>query len=350
MIYFEYDQPKAASFFAAEEYVMQTIQPSEAALLLWRIDDTVVIGANQIAKAECDLAYAKAAGITIARRPSGGGAIFADRGTLEYTIILPYGESAPAVEQNHRLSKSEDVTAKASADPKSFVQDWLAGPVIETIARFGAKASLEGRNDILIDGKKVSGVSQYVRNGYICSHGTLLFDADMEKLARVLTVDREKIETKAIASVRSRVTNISDHIGEKGFERFREVLIECYGAKGGLSRRKFEPGELARIDEITRGRYDTPEWNFGREPAFTFTNRKRFPGGTIEVFLDIKGGEIRDARIAGDFLALRPVAELEEALRGTPHREDAVLEALRMTDVSACLGSLGEQELLGVLF
>ena len=114
MIYFEYEPAEAAAYFAAEEYIMQTVRPAEAALLLWRIDDTVVIGANQLARAECDLAYAEAAGVTIARRPSGGGAIFSDRQTLEYTIILPYG---------------------AGEDAKSFVREWLAPPVIAAIAR-----------------------------------------------------------------------------------------------------------------------------------------------------------------------------------------------------------------------
>jgi len=401
-----------AFYFAAEEYVMNVVKPQEPALILWITDDVVMLGVNQIAKAECDLIYAKEAGIDIVRRPSGGGAIFTDSGTLQYTVIVPYEENS---------------------DVRDYVRVWLAEPLTQTLAGYGISASYEGRNDVVIDGRKISGTAQHIRGGYICSHGSLLFDTDLEKLVRVLTVDREKIQTKAVASVSARVTKIIDHIhakkdGEGGSERpvpavkntelrdFREAFIRSYAKINLTARREaassefktpdkengmlhespanneasskaynkasneasnkasneanneayneayktdgdlhsikcleFTPDELTEIEKIREERYANPEWTFGRDPAFTFTNKKRFPGGGLEVFLDVKGDVIQSAKITGDFLALRPIAEIEKRMEGVRHNEEALREALRSIDITPVLGSITPDELFSVL-
>lgn len=308
---------------------MREIRPRGAALMLWSTGDTVMIGANQVAMAEFDMAYVRSAGIEIVRRPSGGGAIFTDEGALQYTVILPWGPGA---------------------DAGVIAREWLAKPAIETIAAFGAEASLEGRNDIMVGGKKVSGLAQHIQYGYICSHGSLLLSADLGKLAGTLTADAEKIKTKAISSVRARVANISDYLPEaQDIARFREGLIKSYAGRGAVSSHRFGRDETGRIEEIVRGKYGSDEWTFGRSPAFTFTNKKRFPGGSIEVFLEVRDGLIRDARITGDFLALHPVAGLEEQIKGVPHTPEALAEALGPLPVGSFLGTLGAGELLEVL-
>ena len=327
MILFDNESTSAAFWFAAEEYILKVLRPDEPVLMLWNTDDTIMIGANQIAEAECDTTYARSSEIEVVRRSSGGGAIFTDRGTLQYTVILPCVEGD---------------------DPALTVRAWLAEPIIAALGRYGVSASLEGRNDVVIEGKKISGMAQYIREGYVCSHCSLLFSTDLEKLTRSLSVDREKFKTKAIASTRARVANISDHIDEKDLQSFRNALITSATQKVS-SRAGFSEAESAAIAEIMREKYLNPEWTYGREPAFTFTNAKRFPGGRIEAFLDVKGGIIKEARISGDFLSLLPVAELEEKLKGVPHRADALTETLKTIDVQACLGSLGAPELLEVL-
>jgi lipoate-protein ligase A len=342
MILFENDSTDAAFFFAAEEYIMRILKPEEPVLMLWVTDDTVMIGANQIVKAEIDEAYAEEAGIDIVRRPSGGGTIFTDRGTLQYTVILPYGVTANAEAANGE-------TEIAGDDPKACMKEWLAEPLIDTLGRFGVCASLEGRNDVTIDGKKISGLAQHIKDGYICSHGSLLFSTDLDKLARVLTVSKEKIQSKAIPSVSARVAKISDHIEEKDIRVFRESFIMSYGKMVSLRRRGFTEKELGEINKIMRKRYINPVWTYGREPAFTFTNKIRFPGGQVEVFLVVKGGIIKNAVIRGDFLALRPVTELEAGLVGIPHRKEALRDALRSQGVKSALGSITEEELLQTL-
>jgi len=371
MLLYEHESKSAAYWFAAEEYIMSVIKPDEPVVMLWSTDDTIMVGANQIVEAECDLAFARDEGIEVVRRSSGGGTIFADRGTLQYTVIFPFGDKC---------------------DLKDIARDWLAGPVITTLKHYGVNASLEGRNDISIYGKKVSGLAQYIRGGYICSHGSLLFSTDLEKLTRCLTVDREKFKTKAVASVRARVASVSMHIAEQDLNSFKAVLLEAFVELQKVYRNRFlcasslEPASFCqllpyetedtleflvqagfskqtpgappiirgRIEEnevtaIINGRYKNPEWTYGREPAFTFTKKERFPGGLIEVFLDVNSGVIQNARINGDFLSLRPVSELEEKLKGVPHRAEALSAALGEIDVNACLGSLGSSELLEVL-
>ena len=335
MILFENDSRSAAFFFAAEEYIMCVLKPQVPALMLWITNDVVMLGVNQIAKAECDLAYASEAGIEVVRRPSGGGTIFTDCGTLQYTVIVPYSDKT---------------------DVKDVVRDWLVEPLTHTLTNYGITSSYEGRNDVVIDGRKISGTAQHIREGYICSHGSLLFNTNLERLARVLTVDREKIQTKAVASVSARVTKIIDHISAEkrgaspaALHEFKEAFIESYGEKNPVLRRSFTPEELREIEKTKSARYASSEWTFGRDPAFTFTNKKRFPGGGLEVFLDVKGGVIQSVKITGDFLALRPIEEIEKSLNGVPHKEESLAAALRSFDVSAVLGSITNEELLSVL-
>ena len=347
MILYEHDSNSAAFWFAGEEYIMRSLRPSEPVLMLWSTGDTIMLGANQIAEVECDVAYAEAERIEIVRRSSGGGTIFTDAGTLQVTVILPAPYFTESEEPPPRPEKTEEPSPRLPArDPKEVAREWLAVPVIETLDRLGADASLEGRNDILIDGKKISGLAQYVKDGYICSHCSILFRTDLEKLTRCLTVDRSKFTTKAIASTKSRVTNVTGHIPEHDMESFRAALVETYGV---TERREFGPYQRDEIGAFMRDKYLSPDWTYGHEPAFTFKNSKSFPGGTLEVFLNVKGGVIQDARISGDFLSLRPVAELEEKLIGLPHSGGPIALSLRSFDVKSYLGSLGYPELLQVL-
>ncbi|MDR1815263.1 MAG: lipoate--protein ligase [Clostridiales Family XIII bacterium] len=321
--------PRAAAYwFAAEEVIMRDRKPQAPVYLLWRTPDTVMLGANQVAEQEIDGAYAEAHGIAVVRRSSGGGTIFTDPGTVLYTILLPW---TPAV------------------DPKDVVREHLAAPVTEALARLGAEARLEGRNDILLAGKKFSGIAQYIKHGYLCSHGSLLWDADIAKLARVLTADEGKIASKALRSVSARVTNIADHVREKDVNAFLETLHETFRAHSKAPAGGFTEAEQAAIGTLMQEKYENPAWTYGRAPAYTYANGARFPGGRVDVFLDVRRGVIEDCRIAGDFLALRPVAEIETALKGVPHQTDALRRAISVIDVRGVLGSVSAEEFLSVL-
>ena len=320
-MYFEHELKKAAFHFAAEEYIMRDIKPIEPVYMLWQTDDTVMIGANQIADLEIDKEYALSHGIDIVRRSSGGGAIFTDKGTLLYTIILPYN---------------------SGMDPKEVATEYFTKPVTSVLAKLGVVAMPEGRNDILIEGKKISGVAQYVQDGYLCTHGSLLFNADIDKLSRVLSVDQEKISSKALRSVSSRVTNISYYSITKDISVLTNGLIESFGS----GRKMFDENDIVKINKIKQDQYESRDWTFGHNPPFTFRNAHRFPEGRVEICLVVNNGVIEDCRIFGDFLALRPIFEIEDILLGTLYDGDslsAVISDLKLTDY---LDAVSKRELL----
>jgi lipoate-protein ligase A len=339
MIYIEPKSMDAAFHFAAEEYVLTAMRPDAPVVMIWRTGDTVMLGVNQIASKEADLNFARARDIAIVRRSSGGGAIFTDPGTLLYTVII----------RRDAGGEQPNVNAEAEA--------LLAAPLIAALKSIGVDAYLQGRNDVLVDGRKVTGMAQYIKAGYLCSHGSLLIDANLDKLERVLTVDAEKIRTKATASVRSRVTNIGAYVkdasalsDERGvLFAFWDRLAKAFDT-GDTDVYDFNDADKARIADIRAAKYADSAWTYGRAPAYTFHNAKRFVGGGVEVFFNVKRGLITEARINGDFLALRPVAELERKFEGLPFRMDAVAAAVSDADVKDALGSVSRDEFLSVLF
>ncbi|MDR0518601.1 MAG: hypothetical protein LBG82_00890 [Clostridiales Family XIII bacterium] len=332
---------------------MNTLRPREPAFMLWRTNPTVMIGANQIAEIEADLAYARESSIAVVRRSSGGGAIYTDPDTVLYTIILPYTESD-------------------AFDIKAACSDYLSGPVIAALGELGVAASLEGRNDILVDGKKIAGIAQYIKHGYLCSHGSLLFDADLGELTRVLTVNDEKIKSKALRSVRSRVTNIKEHLpqaaeaenglrastrkDDSGFLQSGEPDTAAFmnALRGHLSRAfapaeyTFSESDLAGIEKLRAEKYASDEWTFGRTPRYSFHSAGRFAGGSVEIFADVKNGVIERLKITGDFLALRPVSDVEYRFVDIPFRTDTIASVLAGINTSDYFGAITREELLSV--
>jgi lipoate-protein ligase A len=228
---------------------MRDWKPQEPVLMLWSTRPTVMIGANQVVDLEIDRAKAEAAGVDIVRRSSGGGTIFTDPGTLLYTIILPYDEQT---------------------DRKEVVWTHVVGPVVSALAALGAEASPEGRNDILIQGKKISGIAQFIKYDYLTSHGSLLFDADLELLADLLTPYQEDTSARALRSVQSRVANISDYICEKNIQVFRTVLLDNFrkfSIPFGFTTYELTPDDLAAIGRIRTEKYEDPQWTYGYTPS-----------------------------------------------------------------------------------
>jgi lipoate-protein ligase A len=321
----------AAFHFSVEEYIMREIKPVEPVLMLWQTVPTVMLGANQIAAAEIDLALVKTRNICIVRRSSGGGTIYTDPGTLLYTIIRPW--------------TAED------CDPKDVVRAYLAHPVMAALRGIGITAVLEGRNDIVIDGRKFSGIAQFIRHGYLCSHGSLLYDADLDALGRILTVDEGKIAAKALRSVRSRVTNISEHLTKPlPLRDFRAQLLESWAILGDLTTIELTTADIEVIERIRLEKYASDDWNIGRTPAFTFTNAVRFSGGRVAVSLRAEKGRIAECRTNGDFLSLLPISELEAKLTGLPYRREDVADALDQIDLKRYLGGISAREFLTVFF
>jgi lipoate-protein ligase A len=330
MICIEPQSTDAAFHFSVEEYCMTRFDASETIWMFWRADGFAMLGRNQIAEAEIDAREAERLGVRTVRRSSGGGAIFTDMGTLLFTVILPLGRDG---------------------DAKRLLLQNAAEPIARALREMGADAGVEGRNDITAAGKKVSGMAQYIMNGRLCSHGSLLFDADLESLAAVLRADPEKFQTKALRSVRARVANLAECPSlPRDIKTFWRELKKRLFASFPVREYALTERDAESVGKIRAEKYANPEWTFGKTPKFSFENRKRFPGGKVEIALETEKNAIRRCRINGDFLALRPVRELEERIEGAPFAFDAVKRRISGADLRMYLGTVTQEEFLSCVF
>lgn len=304
----------------------------EAMFMTWRTGKCVMLGCNQVAHAEIDVRLADESGIQIVRRSSGGGTIFTDLGVLLYTVILP-------------------LPYHGTSDVKRLESEHASGPVTSALRKMGIAASVEGRNDILLNGAKISGLAQYVKGNRLCTHGSLLFSANLDELAAILKPDDGKIRSKALRSVRARVANISPLLpGVGDIEDFRRLLKENVLEGKNAAEYILTPGDIADIEEIKRLKYANPGWTFGHAPKFSFHQAKRFAAGKVEIFLDIAEGVVKSCVIRGDFLGVTPIRELEELLESRPYRRDAVTSALEGMDMARYLGGISKEQFMECVF
>jgi lipoate-protein ligase A len=332
MRYLEPDSKDASYHFAVEEYLTEAPGWDEPAVMLWQTDKTVMIGSNQVARAEISEAACALSGVKVVRRRSGGGTIFTDPGTLLYSVILPFSDKD---------------------DAGVIIRKQVADPIVSALRAMGIPAKLEGRNDILVSGRKVSGLAQFVNNGMICSHGSLLYDADLDLLTRVLDVDPEKIRSKSLRSVRSRVTNLKEYMTnplttQDFFQSLKKYLFET----NSLTEYRLSEDEHLSVLAIKQSRFDSIGWTYGRTPRYSFKNVGRYPGGRIEVHAEVKQGILVSCNIRGDFLGLLPIEGLERIVEGREFDRDSIRNAIGHSgqDISAYLGLLTVADLLDVLF
>ena len=310
---------------AFEEYILVNRRDGEY-LLLWQNDNTSVIGLNQNAEAEINRAFVEKHGIHVVRRGTGGGAVYHDLGNLNYSFITDEG------------------------DAERQTMERFTRPIVEALRALGLQAEASGRNDILVDGRKVSGTAQRVARNRILHHGTLLFDSDASMVAGALNVDPEKFRSKSAQSVRSRIGNIRSFLKEDmDLPAFWSYLKTAL-AGSGLVQESLSPEELKEVCALRESKYNTWEWNFGKSPKYNMTNKRYWPGGGLEVQADVAGGEITEIRFYGDFLAVQDMAEVTEALRGCPFRAEDVAAVLDKFQLDQFFGAITKNEILETMF
>lgn len=317
----------AAWNLAAEQYVFDTLPRDRSYFMLWQNRSAVIIGKHQDTLAEINRPFVEARGIQVIRRPSGGGAVYHDLGNLNYTIISDAGRTD-------------------ALDMALFCQ-----PVLRVLRRLGAPAELTGRNDMTVDGMKFSGSAQYLRHGRIQHHGTLLFDSDLATVQQALQVDPEKIRSKGLASVRSRVTNLKPYLPE-GFTlaQFRQALLEEILRETPGEPYRFTDEDLAGIEALADSRYRSWDWNVGVSPACSLLRRQRFEGcGTVEARLQIEHGRIAALAFQGDFFSAEEPELLAERLLGLPPERESLREALSGEDASRWFMGLSTEQLIRLL-
>ncbi len=297
---------------AAEEVLLEG---TDDIFMLWQNSPSVIIGKNQNAWAEVDTDFTEAAGISVVRRLTGGGAVFHDPGNVNFTFITD-------------ASDSRDI------DFAPFIQ-----PVIRALASFGIAAEADGRNDIIAGGRKISGNAQCrhrTKDGRerLLHHGTLLYDADLTALSGSLRVNGEKLRSKGIRSVSSRVGNIKELGGlSMSAGEFANCLAE-YGEKlYGVPSSGFTEVEMRDIAALAQAKYSAWEWNFGGSPEYGKTVTERFPWGTLTVDITVDRGVIKGLRFTGDFFGTESVSAVEDAVLGCPYREDDLCGRLSLVPV-----------------
>lgn len=276
---------------AVEEYLLKNTE--EDVFMLWQNAPTVVIGKNQNAYAEVDIAYARAHGIRIARRLSGGGAVYHDAGNLNYTFI----------------------TSESKA--KALDYAYFTQPIISALATIGIPAVLSGRNDLECEGKKFSGNAQYVSGGRVLHHGTLLFDTDLSVMSSVLRTDKEKLALRAVPSHKGRVLNLATRIDPPMTVTEFTLHIEHF-ALSTFAICPSSPPVAPEIDALAR-RNGEADWIFSDKrylTEYSVVRKRRYPFGTVELSLSFRGNAIARVRITGDFFGTRPTEELEASLVG----------------------------------
>ena len=311
---------------ALEEYLLRHVQLAEPLLLLYVNEPAVIVGRNQNTAEEIDPDYVAAQGIHVVRRLSGGGAVYHDLGNLNFSFITP--------DKQHLL------------DFKRFTE-----PVIRVLGHLGVKAEFRGKSDIFAAGKKISGNAQYSTAGRMLSHGTLLFDSDLEALLKALNPRQVRIESRAVQSVRSRVVNIRELLPEPmTMAEFKAALLRGLFEAQPVPNHDLSPGDWEKIDQIATERYRQWEWNYGRSPKFSVQKSIRLPAGQLEARIEVQRGRIETVDIDGDFSGRVDVAVLAQGLTGTAYNRPALAAALTAMNQAPFFGGLSQDELLELLY
>ncbi|MCP1491125.1 lipoate-protein ligase A [Peribacillus frigoritolerans] len=313
---------------AIEEYALKHLNIDETYLLFYINRPSIIIGRNQNTIEEINSDYVDAKGITVVRRLSGGGAVYHDLGNLNFSFITKDdGDSF------HNFKK--------------FTQ-----PVVETLEKLGIHAELSGRNDILAEGKKISGNAMFSTKGRMFSHGTLLFQSEMDHIVSALKVKKDKIESKGIKSIRSRVGNIADFLKEPmSVEKFRSFLLQnIFKDTGKVTEYVLTETDWEKIHEISEDRYQNWEWNYGKSPKFNLQNSHRFPVGSVDIRLEVNRGIIENCKIYGDFFGVGEVADIERKLTGTRYEKEAISRVLDEIDVRHYFGNVTKEEILALIY
>lgn len=313
---------------AIEEYALKNLDINETYLLFYINEPSIIIGKNQNTIEEINTDYVESNGIHVVRRLSGGGAVYHDLGNLNFSFITKDdGESF------HNFRKFTE-------------------PVVAALQKLGVNAELSGRNDLLAEGRKISGNAQFSTKGRMFSHGTLLFNSEMDSVVSALKVKKDKIESKGIKSIRSRVANISEFLTERiDIEEFRSLILKfIFEGKEVIPEYVLTEEDWEKIHQLSKERYQNWDWNYGKSPKFNLQHSHRFPVGSIDVRLEVNKGTIENCKIYGDFFGVGDVNEIENKLKGCHYEKSELENALADMDTIYYFGNVSKEEFINLIY
>ncbi|WP_314395118.1 lipoate--protein ligase [Leptotrichia shahii] len=328
MIYYISKTHDTAFNIALEEYCFKNLKDEDEIFLLWINEPSIIVGKYQNTIEEINTEYTREKGIHVIRRISGGGAVYHDLNNLNYTII------------SNRDKGQEGFNFKE-----------FSKPIIETLAELGVKAEFTGRNDLEIDGQKFCGNAQAYIKDRVMHHGCLLFNVDFSALGDALKVSKDKIESKGVKSVRSRVTNILPHLKtpitvEEFGDKIMEYMKKQYPDMKEYVFSKEELDYIAKRAEVKR----SWEWNYGESPEFNITRGKRFKNGKIQIFATVENSRIKNIKFYGDFFGKNEdLSEIENLLKNVKYTAEDVKEKLESIDIGEYFSKFTVDEIVEVI-
>lgn len=316
---------------AIEEFILKHLNVDENTYLLFYINEpSIIIGKNQNTIEEINTKYVEEKGIKVVRRLSGGGAVYHDLGNINFSF----------------LTKDD---GNSFHNFKKFTE-----PVVQALQQLGVNSELSGRNDILAEGRKISGNAQFSTKGRMFSHGTLLFDSDIDEVVNSLKVKKDKIESKGIKSIRSRVANIKEFLKEEiTIEQFKELLLKSIFNTNHLSeipQYHLTEEDWKIINQISEERYKNWDWNYGKSPKFNLQHSHRFPVGSIDVRLDVNKGVIDNCKIFGDFFGVGDVSDIENRLKDVKYEKSEIEKALADINIKHYFGNITMEEFIELIY
>lgn len=295
MYYLESIQRDPYYNLALEQFVFDHLPPHQSAFMLWQNDNTIVVGKYQNTAEEINQAYVDEHQIRVARRLSGGGAVYHDQGNLNFTFITD------------------------ASNVQEFQFEVFVRPVIAALKKMDIKAEFNGRNDITINGLKFSGNSQYIKNDRVMHHGCIMVDSNLVSVTQALKVKAAKFDSKSVKSVKSRVTTINAQAqNPRTVEEFKEMLKNSVLEKNSLITWELTEEQQQEVQKLRDEKYATWEWNYGKAADYDMKFEKKFTAGIVTVCLQAKEGHIKGVRFYGDFFGNGEIHELEKKMVGLP--------------------------------